>query len=497
MTQISSPSSPRVRFAPAPTGLMHLGNVRAALMNFLYARQHNGTFIVRVEDTDAERNYDPGAVHIMADLAWLGLACDEGPGKGGPYAPYFQSERTPLYTAKLEHLIQQGHVYRCFCTAELLEKKRERQIALKHPPRYDRLCATLSSEVISKNLHEKIPYVWRLKVPEHGDVTITDIARGTVHFNLKNFSDTPLTRQDGSFTFLFANFVDDMSMRITHIFRGEDHITNTAVQSIMYQAFEAPVPVYWHMPIICNIDGKKLSKRDFGFSLNDLRNAGYLPEAICNYLAIIGSSFKQEIMTMDELINTIDFEHIGKSGQIKYDVEKLVWINQSWIKKLDPADLALRCLPFLKQHYDDIKNVVPNACSVRIDETLLPTLTHLVRLIQSDLQTLRHSIELLKFYFERPVLEHALFTTIIPDAILMPLVGVIQENMSQFHDTALFNERIKKVAKERAIPLNFLFAFLRIAITGAAHGMSVQDLIAMIGKDEARIRLDNALRLFV
>lgn len=315
----------RVRFAPSPTGLMHLGNVRSALMNFLFARQKKGSFILRLEDTDTQRNFDPNGKQIMADLAWLGLFYDEGPDIGGPCGPYMQSERAAIYGEYLRQLEVKNKVYKCFCTSEELEKKRQRQIALKTPPRYDRSCARLNAQE-SEELSKTKPFIWRFNLEDETEkhIEITDLARGTVKYDLKHFSDFPLTRQDGSFTFIFANFVDDVTMLITHIFRGEDHLTNTALQALLYRTFEVKLPLFWHLPIICNSTGKKLSKRDFGFSLGDLHKGGFLPEALNNYLTIIGGGvFKQEVMDMNQLIDAFNFEEINSTGAVKYDLEKL------------------------------------------------------------------------------------------------------------------------------------------------------------------------------
>src|SRR5579863_4599044 len=256
----------RVRFAPSPTGMMHLGNVRAALINFLFAHQKKGTFVLRIEDTDAQRMLDPEAKKIIEDLAWLGLTYDEGPHVGGPYAPYFQSERMNLYQEKLHLLKEKNLIYRCFCSEEELAKRRDRQQALKLPPRYDRTCLALSEKEINHLLDNNTLFIWRFKLDHQRSVTITDLAHGETTFKLSNFSDFAITRQDGSFTFIFANFVDDLLMKITHIFRGEDHLSNTANQAALFAAAGAPLPIYWHLPILCNLEGKKLSKRDFGFS---------------------------------------------------------------------------------------------------------------------------------------------------------------------------------------------------------------------------------------
>ena len=278
---MSTITSVRVRFAPSPTGIMHLGNVRAALINYLFAQKNQGTFVLRIEDTDQERNENIFTQRILDDLAWLGLTYTEGPSKSGPYEPYFQSERGLIYQDFLKILEAKNLVYRCFCTIEDIEKKRQRQIALKQPPRYDRTCLRLSPELVTIKVAQSTPFIWRFQLPD-SSIAVHDLARGVIDFDLKNISDFALTRTNGTFTFMFANFVDDLTMKISHVIRGEDHLTNTAGQAALYAALEVDTPIFWHLPIIVNSEGKKLSKRDFGFSLEDLRNAGFLPEAIDN-----------------------------------------------------------------------------------------------------------------------------------------------------------------------------------------------------------------------
>jgi len=463
---------------------MHLGNVRAALMNYLFARQHNGIFVLRIEDTDQQRNFDPGAQQILADLAWLELEYDEGPGKGGPHSPYFQSERSALYVEKFQHLLALSAVYRCFCTPEELERKRERQLALKQPPRYDRACLALDQSSTDAKVAQGIPFVWRLKIPQQGTITINDLARGTVQFDFKNFSDQPITRQDGSFTFLFANFVDDLDMRITHIFRGEDHLTNTAVQTVLFQLFDTPLPTYWHMPMLCNTEGKKLSKRDFGFSLNDLRQAGYLPEAICNYLAIIGGgSFAQEIMSRDELLATVNFSHISTASQIRYDVEKLTWVNHQWIEQYDPVALALRCRDFLATEYPAVHKT-----DVKILAALLQT-------IKSDLTTLQEVKTALHFYFTAPKLSHADLIACIPPATATKIAALIVPHLSSISHQETFVFNLKEAAKKEQIPTKELFAYVRLALMGQAQGPSIHDLITMLGTQEAVERIEQLIKI--
>lgn len=467
----------RVRFAPSPTGFMHLGNVRVALLNYLFAKKNNGAFILRVEDTDFERNIDPQASVIVANLNWLGLFFDEGPQKEGAFGPYFQSQRTALYQEKLHELQKKELIYRCFCTVEELEKKRQRQLALKQPPRYDRTCLKLSHEVIEKNLASAAPFIWRLKTTQEKEIAIRDLAHGTINFNLKDFSDFPLTRADGSFTFIFANCVDDILMEISHIIRGEDHITNTANQVVLYNSFNAPVPIFWHVPIMCNAEGKKLSKRDFGFSLNDLQKAGFLPEAICNYLGIIGGSFEQEILSLEQLAAAYDFENIHATGHIKYDLEKLRWMNHKWISTYDTKSLTDHCLPFLSEFYPQAK------------ELDLGTLETLVNAIKTDLITLHDAAALLKFYFEAPTVTVADLQSLSTPELCTSILEVLEKNLPLLDNSSAFIEAVKKEAKEKKINLRDLLGTLRFILTGNREGLGIKELFDVLGSSEAAKRL--------
>lgn len=456
----------RLRFAPAPTGWMHLGNVRAAFINALYSKKHNGTMILRIEDTDGDRIIDVGGARIQSDLAWLGIRYNEG--------PFFQSDRTALYQEHLDILIEKKLVYRAFETPEELEIQRALQKAQGLPPRYNRASLNLTEEEIQKKLAAGTPFVWRLKLP-HTSVTFHDIARGDMTFELSNISDFAVTRNDGSFTFVFANFVDDMLMKITHVIRGEDHMTNTAGQIPLYHIFNAPVPFFYHLPIICNTDGKKLSKRDFGFSLDDLNKAGFLPEAICNYLAVIGGSFKQEIMDFNELAQNVRFDTSSPTGTIHYDVEKLRWFNHKWIARLSNEELVKRCLPFLKEQFPQ------SATDKKLPELLAR--------IQPDMVTLHDSIEMLSFYFTHPkpsteVLELHQGARCIP---------LLQECLKPYANTELeidaFIDCVKTQGKKENFAVKDLFSVIRLLLTGQPQGLAVKDIISMLGSDEAKKRL--------
>ncbi len=327
----------RTRFAPSPSGFMHLGNARTAIINYLCAKENDGDFLLRIEDTDLSRTKKEYEDEIYRVLNWLNLKTDEGPFQGGEFSPYKQSERDDIYKKYLNVLVEKGFAYRCFKTFEELESIKKRQLLQKLPPRYEREKCFLSFEDEQKFLNENKLFVWRFKIP-YGKVEINDKVRGKIVYDLSNFSDIPLTRQDGSFTFLFSNVVDDIEMKINYIIRGEEHISNTAIQSSLFEIFSYEKPNYYHMPLLCDLAGKKLSKRDFGFSVKDLYEENILPESVINYLVLIGMSLKDEIFSMQEAIEKKLFLSMSSSGKICYDAKKLMWINKQWIKRISLSD---------------------------------------------------------------------------------------------------------------------------------------------------------------
>lgn len=471
----------RVRFAPSPTGIMHLGNVRAALINYLFARQNKGIFVVRIEDTDLQRNFDPMAVKIQEDLAWLGLTYDEGPGVGGPFEPYYQSQRTAIYQQQFDFLQNKNAVYRCFCTADELEKKRQRQLALKQPPRYDRACALVSQKQAQEKIAAGVPFIWRFKLNPEERIEIFDLARGTVSFDFKHFSDFPLTRQDGSFTFIFANFVDDMLMEISHVFRGEDHLTNTAYQAALYKAYGVKLPVFWHLPIMCNKEGKKLSKRDFGFSLTDLKEGGYLPEAVNNYLALIGFSFAEEIMDISTLIERINFAQVHAAGQVQYDVEKLTWVNHQWILRYPIAELVELCRPFLEKAYPEARGLSKS------------TLQELISVVQGELKTLADISRVTTFYFVRPQVSVSDIAQHMQADVAQALNTIITQYSSYIAEPKEFLKQVQAAARQENITTKDLFTFLRLALSGSLEGPRVQDMLTILGPKESKERVQRVL----
>lgn len=464
----------RVRFAPSPTGIMHIGNVRTALLNYVFALKNHGTFVLRIEDTDQERNISPQS--IFDHLAWLNIIYQEGPKVEGPYGPYFQSQRHDIYQNYLEKLQATGNVYRCFCTQEELEIKRNRQIALKNPPRYDRTCLKLSADLITKKIEEKNPFIWRMKINEHQTIQFKDLGhQEMLTFNPQHFSDFAISRVDGSFTFMFANCIDDITMNISHILRGQDHMTNTVGQIAIMKALGHTPPTFWHLPILFNTDNKKLSKRDQGFSLEDLQAQGFLPQAIVNYLGIIGASFEKEILSIEQLADAYNFENMHTTNQIKYDIEKMKWINHKWIAQTSIDKLMNMCKPFLAQKYN---------LNCITDETL----QILIQSVQTDIIVLQDICTLLEFYFITPKIDQEKIDAVISYQTNQQIKIILEQHkhIADFND---FLDTVKKSITAHNIALKDFFAYVRLMITGQTKGLGIKELEKCLGFDEIQKRI--------
>jgi nondiscriminating glutamyl-tRNA synthetase len=337
----------RVRFAPSPTGSLHVGSARTALYNFLYARHNKGTMVLRIEDTDLKRSTTEHDQGIIDNLAWLGLQADEGPDVGGRFGPYRQSERADLYEAAVQKLLAAGKAYPCFCPQELLEEKNEKLLAAGKMPKYDRTCCSLSKAEIDARFAAGEEAAIRFAVPD-GDVTFADLIHGPITFSSDVIGDFIIKRTDGGFSYNFAVVVDDAGMEITDVIRGEDHITNTARQMMIFEALGKPVPRYGHHSLILAPDGSKLSKRHGATSVAQFRSLGYLPAAIVNYLALISwhPTDEREKFTLAELIEEFEIERVSKSPAI-FDLQKLNWLNGLYIRELSPEDLFLKVVPYL------------------------------------------------------------------------------------------------------------------------------------------------------
>jgi glutamyl-tRNA synthetase/nondiscriminating glutamyl-tRNA synthetase len=343
----------RLRFAPSPTGQLHVGNARTALFNWLLAHGKDGTFILRIEDTDAERSTHESEVGILEDLRWLGLDWDEGPDVEGPYGPYRQSERLHLYASYANELIAGGHAYYCFCSPQQLDADRQAMLAAGRPPRYAGTCRDLPKDEARTRMEAGERPAIRFRVPPGVDVTFDDLVRGDVTFNSEVIGDPVIVRSEGRPAYNFAVVVDDALMEITHVIRGEDHISNTPRQLLMYQALGFAPPEFAHLSLVMGPDHTPLSKRHGATSVAEFRQRGYLPEALVNYLALIGWSpggpgDNVELLPIGDLASRFNVEDVGHSAGI-FDPEKLAWMNRHYMKAAAPARLAAECAPYFLQ----------------------------------------------------------------------------------------------------------------------------------------------------
>ena len=339
----------RLRFAPSPTGHLHVGNARTALFNWLAARHAGGTFILRIEDTDSERSSRTSEEAIRADLEWMGLQWDEGVETGGAYGPYRQSERLDIYAAHARQLLESGHAYYCFCSADTLEAQRQAMLKQGLPPKYAGTCRAIAPADAAARVAAGEPAVIRLRVPADRDVTFNDLVRGPVTFHTSVIGDPVLVRSDGMPAYNYAVVIDDALMKVTHVVRGEDHISNTPRQLLLYEAFGWPPPTFAHLSLVMGPDHTPLSKRHGATSVAEFRQKGYLPEALVNYLALIGWSpgDGEEVLPLAALAQRFDLSRVAHSAGV-FDEGKLAWVNRHYLKTIDPRTLTGLAVPFLR-----------------------------------------------------------------------------------------------------------------------------------------------------
>jgi nondiscriminating glutamyl-tRNA synthetase len=350
MTSLPFDPSVRVRFAPSPTGFLHVGNVRTALFNWLLARHHGGTFILRIEDTDAERSKQKYETQLMEDLRWLGLEWDEGIGRGGEYGPYRQSDRYEIYRQFAQRLLDEDKAFRCFCSEEELEKERQQQLSRNETPRYSGKCRHLSAAEMEDCRKKGVPSTLRLRV-RRGSVGFEDLVFGRIEIDTMQISDPVLLRSDGSPTYNFCCVIDDSLMKVSHVIRGDGHLSNTHRQVLLYEALAAPVPQFAHLSTILGPDGQKLSKRHGATSVEEFQRQGYLPEALTNYLSLLGWSSPnegREIMSLNEITQYFDLNRVQKNPAI-FDSAKLNWMNRTYINKTSGESLADKAQDFFVQ----------------------------------------------------------------------------------------------------------------------------------------------------
>ncbi|MCH1641048.1 glutamate--tRNA ligase [Paenibacillus timonensis] len=475
----------RVRYAPSPTGHLHIGNARTALFNYLFARHHGGKFIIRIEDTDVKRNVAGGEENQLTYLKWLGMDWDESVDVGGNYGPYRQTERLDLYRPLVQDLLDRGLAYRCYCTEEELEKEREEQMAHGETPRYSGKCRHLTPEQLAAYDAEGRQYSIRFRVPEGRTFTFDDLVKGPISFESDVSGDFVIVKKDGIPTYNFAVVLDDHLMNITHVLRGEDHVSNTPRQLMIYDAFGWEPPVFGHMTLIVGENHKKLSKRDESVIqfIEQYDQLGYLPEAMFNFIALLGWSpeGEEEIFSKDELISIFDANRLSRSPAV-FDTNKLAHLNNHYIKNADPARIASLAIPHLQR-------------ADRLPSELSPDQQAwagaLVALYQEQMTAASDIVELSEMFFRsEPSLDEegaaVLAEPQVPSVLAAFLTKV--EGLADF-SVENIGAAIKEVQKETGTKGKGLFMPIRVALTGQMHGRDLNQTIYLLGRDKVVDRL--------
>lgn len=480
----------RVRYAPSPTGHLHIGGARTALFDYLMARKTGGQFVVRFEDTDQTRHKESGVQDQLNGLRWLGLDWDESVDIGGPYAPYRQTERLHLYKPYTEQLLQTGQAYHCYCTPEELEKEREEQEARGETPKYSGKCRHLTHEQIQALESEGRKPSVRFRVPEDRVIAFEDKVREHVEFETNGIGDFIIVRPDGMPTYNYAVVLDDVHMKISLVIRGEEHLSNTPRQIMLYEALGMKVPEFAHLSIVLNQDRKKMSKRDESILqfMNQYAELGYLPEAVLNFIALLGWSpaGEQEILTKQELIEQFDLSRVSKSPCI-FDTEKLNWMSNHYIKHADPARIAALCLPHLQK-----AGRIPEQPT----EAELAWGTQLIALYQEQLTYAAQIVELTEMFFRDEVqCEDEEAKAILAEDYVPTVLGSFLSKVEQAADFApeSIQGLLKEVQKETGYKGKQLFMTVRVALTGQMHGRDLNHTIHLLGKDKVVSRLKSVL----
>jgi len=467
----------RVRFAPSPTGYLHVGGLRTALYNYLFARKSGGTFILRIEDTDQKR-YVPGALeNLMSTLKAVGLDYDEGPDIGGDYGPYIQSERTELYKQFTDELIDSGNAYYCFCTEERLDTLRDMQRRLKQPSMYDGKCRNLSQREIEDNLAREIPYVIRLKYPRDGRTVFDDVVREKVAVDNAQIDDQVLIKSDGFPTYHLASVIDDHLMNITHVIRGEEWLSSVPKHIFLYEALGWQAPQFVHLPLLLNSDRSKLSKRQGDVAVESYLDKGYLPEALVNFIALLGwhAADDRELYTLSELEQAFSLERINKAGAI-FDIEKLNWMDGIYIRKREVSDIANRSRQYFLDAGIDISDQVKYLKVIDVARDHVSCLSQIVehaRMFYDDLSFSDEDRDFIRLEAAQRIYAHWI-------EALATRTGWTKDDL-----TSLLKESMKELALKGK---HFYFP-LRLALFGSCHGPDIPIIIDILGKDEAIRRL--------
>lgn len=478
----------RVRFAPSPTGYLHIGNARTALFNWLFAHKHKGSFILRVEDTDIARSKKTYTQQLMSDLRWLKMNWDEGPDIGGGFGPYKQSNRLKIYRRAAESLLRKGKVYRCYCSEEELEARRKEALRQGRPPRYDNRCRNLTSRQIADFESRGIKECLRFKVPDR-TIIFNDLVKGEVSFDLGLIGDFVIMKSDMQPAFNFAVTVDDWLMKITHVIRGEDHISNTPRHLLLFDGLGAKAPAFAHMPMTLASGGTRLSKRAGAMSIAEYRHLGYLPEALINYLVLLGWSPKndREIFSRDELIKEFDLSGITKANAV-FDEKKLRWFGGQYIRKADLDRLTNLAIGYLKRE-DFIKGA--------ISEEKYEWIKKITAAVRDHLSCVSEIADYVDIFFkerieiadnEKGFIEDQQGQEVLKAAI--EVLGELDELTS-----SNFNRFIRTLQDKTGVKGKSLYLPIRIAITGKAHGPELNLVLPILEKRTCLERIKRAIKI--
>ena len=478
----------RVRYAPSPTGEPHVGNLRTALFNWLLARRYGGSFIVRVEDTDRERYVEGSQESVLDSLRWLGLEWDEGPEVGGPYGPYFQSERLRNYQDIVAELVDKRYAYHCYCSRERLEEMRREQQRKSLTMRYDGHCRSMSSQELQEHGARNLAPVVRYKMPISGETSVDDLIRGSVTWQNELLDDFIIMKSDGYPTYHLANVVDDHLMEISHVLRAEEWLPSTPKHLQLYQALGYDPPLFAHLPMILGPDRAKLSKRHGATSITEYREQGFLPEAMVNFMSLLGWSLddKTDIMSKDMLVENFSIDRIGKAGAI-FDKDKLLWMNGVYIRNLSVVELGERMLPFLEQHRHR-----------EMDDIEKETLPRIVPLVRERLKTLSEAPEHTAYFFEEKVVYEPdlLIQKGMDDGSTLRALKRSLEvlgGLSPF-DASSLEEALRSAGAELGLSGRQLFGALRVATTGRTAAPPLFETMEVLGKGRCLERIEAAVK---
>ncbi len=479
---MSSPARIRVRFAPSPTGHLHVGGLRTALYNYLFARKHSGVCILRIEDTDRSRYIEGAVENLLETLRWAGLEFDEGPATEGKFGPYIQSQRIELYRDHVARLLKEKKAYRCFCTPERLEEMRRQQEKLRIPPKYDRRCLRLSESEIQNNLSARVPSVIRMKVPEATAITFDDVIRGKVEFHSDRIDDQVLFKSDGYPTYHLANVVDDHFMEISHVIRGEEWLSSTPKHVLLYEYLGWPLPVFAHLPLLLNPDKSKLSKRQGDVAVEEYRAKGYLPQALVNFVALLGwnPGDNREVFHIDDLVREFSLERVGKSGAV-FNLEKLNWINQQHVRRLDDDKIAEMLHPLLGK---------AGWGSASPDYVI-----RVIRLMKERLTFVNDVITFGSYFFADDFTYDEKAVKINWNSESPAHLTALLEKIEKMDNLTQVSaeEVLRQIAEAAGVNAGEIIHAVRLALTGVAVGPGLFELMDVLGKESVVQRLKKAL----